>query len=232
MGNVKSTTPRHSSTMTRVMEPTHDRRTAILKAAAHLFIQSGFRASSLEDVAEQFGFKRQAIYYYFSSKEEVLYQILSFTMDVHEATMSRALASTSDPRDQLEALVRSWVLDITTREDDGEFSLLLDGEMHELTPEHREEIIRRQRDFHVLYRDLLAELKRRGQLRDLNPSVAALSMGAMVRAVAGWFRRDGPMSGEQIADEVTKVVAGLLLKNVDDSETGESPRRTEAPPAP
>jgi len=189
-----------------------DRKTEILYAAAHVFIEKGFRASSLEDVAEQFGFKRQAIYYYFASKEELLYEILSYSMDVHEATITEVLASTRDPEERLLELVRSEVRDITTREVDGEFSILLDREIHELTPEHREEIdLRRRQSLHI-HRDILDELKRDGRLEELQTSVAAISLMSLVTGVARWYRRDGPLGADQVAAEITRIAAGFLLK--------------------
>jgi AcrR family transcriptional regulator len=202
-----------SSTLTEAQVPPSDRRTEILYEAAHVFIEKGYRASSLEDVAEQFGFKRQAIYYYFSSKEELLYEILSYTMDVHEATMAEVLASTTEPEERLLGLVRAQVQDITTRETDGEFSILIDTEIHELTEGHRRKINRRRRKSLDIQRGLLVELGRRGRLRELDPSVAALSLQSMVTGVARWFRRDGPMTAEQVADELTRIAAGVLLKD-------------------
>jgi AcrR family transcriptional regulator len=211
MTDVKSLERQATAAVSGTPEPQTDRRTAILYAAAHVFIDKGYRASSLEDVAEQFGFKRQAIYHYFHSKEQLLYEILSFSMDVHEATVATVLASTADPEERLLRLVRSQVMDITTREADGEFSLLLDGELHELTPEHREEITRRRRESLDIHRELLSELMRRGRVRELNPSIAALSLQSMVTAVARWYRRDGPLSAEEVADEITRIALGILL---------------------
>jgi AcrR family transcriptional regulator len=213
MGNVKTARVRSSARNRAAGDGQNDRKTEILYAAAHLFIEKGFRASSLEDVAEQFGFKRQAIYYYFSSKEELLYEILSYTMDVYEETVARVRASTADPEEQLLQLVRAQVTDITTRERDGEFSILLDTEIHELTPDHRQEINRRRRESLHLHRDLLVALKRGGRLRDLDPTVAVLSLQSMVTGVARWYRRDGPLSAEEVAGELTRVAAGLLLRD-------------------
>jgi AcrR family transcriptional regulator len=212
MGKLESGNRRSSSVTDAVQRPS-DRRTEILYSAAHVFIEKGFRASSLEDVAEQFGFKRQAIYYYFSSKEELLYEILSYTMDVHEATMAQVLASTPEPEEQLLGLVRAQAKDITTRELDGEFSILIDTEIHELTPQHRRKINRRRRASLDIQRGLLVELRRRGRLRELDPSVATLSLQSMVTGVARWFRRDGPLTAEQVADELTRIAAGVLLKD-------------------
>src|SRR5260370_37911456 len=53
-----------------------DRREQILQAAQKLFADQGFRETNLGDVATQLGFRRQAGYHYFRSKEEMLYELI------------------------------------------------------------------------------------------------------------------------------------------------------------
>ena len=50
----------------------HDRRTEIVAAAVALFREKGYRRTSLAGIAEAVGTERASLYYYFSSKEEVL----------------------------------------------------------------------------------------------------------------------------------------------------------------
>jgi acetyl esterase len=53
-------------------EQYHDRRSEIVKAAVALFRERGYRRTSLADIAEAIGTERATLYYYFSSKEEIL----------------------------------------------------------------------------------------------------------------------------------------------------------------
>lgn len=50
----------------------HDRRTGIVRAAVALFRERGYRRTSLADIGEAVGAERASLYYYFSSKEEIL----------------------------------------------------------------------------------------------------------------------------------------------------------------
>jgi AcrR family transcriptional regulator len=54
-----------------------DRREQILQAAQKLFAEQGFRETNLNDVAVQLGFRRQAVYHYFTSKDEILYELIA-----------------------------------------------------------------------------------------------------------------------------------------------------------
>lgn len=188
-----------------------DRKTEILYEAAQLFVKKGYRAASLQEIAECFGFSTPALYHYFSSKEQLLYEILTYALDVNEQTRARVAESTTDAAQHLRELVRAELLDITTREVDGEFSILLVQEANELAPDHRHEVTRRRRAHFDHHRAILDELKSQGRLRDVDTTVATFCLLAMITTVATWFQRDGRLSGEQLAEEMTTLASGLLL---------------------
>jgi AcrR family transcriptional regulator len=58
------------------VEDSGGRREQILQAAQKLFAENGFRETNLNDVAIQLGFRRQAVYHYFRSKEDILYELI------------------------------------------------------------------------------------------------------------------------------------------------------------
>src|SRR4051794_41923376 len=51
------------------------RRDEILRVAARIFRDNGYRATNLQVVADHFGVKRPAIYYWFPSKADILVEI-------------------------------------------------------------------------------------------------------------------------------------------------------------
>ena len=54
------------------LEKRNLQRNTVLEAAAKVFSERGFAGASLGDVAKDLGISRPALYYYFSSKEEIL----------------------------------------------------------------------------------------------------------------------------------------------------------------
>lgn len=50
-------------------------RESILHVAAEIFRQRGYRATNLQVVADVFGVRRPALYYYFKSKSDILVEI-------------------------------------------------------------------------------------------------------------------------------------------------------------
>jgi AcrR family transcriptional regulator len=187
-----------------------DRRRQILSIAARLFVDKGYRATSLQDVADVLGVTRPAIYYYFTSKEELLYAILSFAQDVNEQTTAEVFGSTPDAELRLARLIHAEVLGVTGEIDSPVIPLMVD-EMSELSPEHFREVARRRRAHFDRHRGMIEELKTAGKLRDVDTTVATFGLLALISRVFGWFEPDGRLSGEQVALEVTKLALGALL---------------------
>jgi AcrR family transcriptional regulator len=57
-----------------------DTRERILTTAAHLFGEKGFAETSIRDVAEALGVTKAALYYHFSSKDEIYQEIVSLPL--------------------------------------------------------------------------------------------------------------------------------------------------------
>src|ERR1700726_758390 len=86
-----------------------DRREQILHAAQKLFADQGFRETNLGDVATQLGFRRQAVYHYFRSKDEILYELIDRAGQAMVAGAQPALEAGPPPADTLAEVVRNHV---------------------------------------------------------------------------------------------------------------------------
>ncbi|MFC4456226.1 TetR/AcrR family transcriptional regulator [Deinococcus sonorensis] len=95
--------------------PSADRRHQILEAAAALFVQRGFEAVSMADIAGALGVSRPTIYSYFASPEAVLDALLEERMQQLWARLAPLLQGSSDhgqrPAPQLFATVFRFLLE-------------------------------------------------------------------------------------------------------------------------
>lgn len=65
-----------------------DTRQRILEVAAHLFGEKGFAETSIRDVAEALGVTKAALYYHFTSKDEIFREIISLPIAQLQQVMS------------------------------------------------------------------------------------------------------------------------------------------------
>jgi AcrR family transcriptional regulator len=70
-----------------------DRRPALLDAAFATFVRFGYRKTSMDDVAREAGISRQALYAYFTDKEEMFREAMRHGLDGAMAAVDEALTS-------------------------------------------------------------------------------------------------------------------------------------------
>ncbi len=75
-------------------------RTALIEAAAELFGNNGFHATSLEEIAHAAGFTRGAIYKNFKSKEDIMIAVIDWMIErqlaAYADVLDEAVGSSSD----------------------------------------------------------------------------------------------------------------------------------------
>ena len=69
--------------------PSADPRADIIAAAARLFRKQGFAGASVREIASEAGLKKASLYYYFPSKEEIVYAMVEDVLAPALATQRR-----------------------------------------------------------------------------------------------------------------------------------------------
>mgnify|MGYP006291954455 CR=1 FL=1 len=93
-------------------------RTKIIATAQHLFAGKGFEGCSVSDIARQSGMSQGNIYWYFSSKEEILKTVLIEGFQVLGTALAEAAARPGTGFEKLEAFLDSF--DGLMRDEGGE----------------------------------------------------------------------------------------------------------------
>lgn len=189
--------------------PEVDRTVAIYRTAARIFHEKGYHATSINEIAEAVHLTKAGLYYYIKGKQDLLFAIMSFAMDRLEEQVVARAREEEDPEARLRSVIRNHARLIT--EDSSALTILV-NELEGLTPEHRGEIVARQRAYIEFIRDTLLALRKLGRLCDVDPTVAAFGVLGAVLWVSRWFRRDGRLSGEQVVSELETLILGGVLR--------------------
>jgi TetR/AcrR family transcriptional regulator, cholesterol catabolism regulator len=183
------------------------RRAEICRTAARIFRQRGFDATSVSDIARALKMTKAGLYHYFTSKEELLLEIMMFGLDQVRDEVIIPARAIRDPEQRLRQIVIRHAR-ITTRAE-GAVSQL--DELRALPPVAQKKVRELQRKYFDLVRDTLRELKAEGRLRDVDVTVAAFSTIGMILWMPRWFRQGGRLDNEQAAEEIANMtLAGVL----------------------
>ena len=179
-----------------------DKRALIYDRAAELFAEQGFSRTSIAELAAHCRASKSWIYHYFPSKEAILYEILRDHMALLLRTSEAEVAAQRAPAAQLRALLRSF-MGIYVRAKAKHVVLL--AELGSLPAAQQEEIRGLERRVVDLVAGVLARLNaplvaQRGALKPI-----AMMLFGMINWTYTWYRPEGPIKPEQLADMATDL---------------------------
>jgi AcrR family transcriptional regulator len=186
-----------------------DRADHIYRVAAEIMCQRGYEATSMNEIAEAVGLTKAGLYHYIRGKEDLLFQIMSFAMDMVDQDVIGPALQVADAEERLRTIVSRHAKRIL--EVGGAVTVLLE-EMPSLTPAHRRRIKARKRAYFDLVRETLNKLASAGRLRDVDPTVATFSLFGMILWVSRWYRRDGELTPAQATHYLVEIAVGAMLK--------------------
>ncbi|MGC9670788.1 TetR/AcrR family transcriptional regulator [Planosporangium sp. 12N6] len=185
-------------------------QTRLLAAAVSLFAEKGFDATSVQEVVERADVTKGAMYHYFRSKDDLLYEIYHGLISQQLTDLDRILAAGGEPGDVIRAIIVDLVETTAARLAE---AAVFSREMHRLSADRRAALRAQRRRYHEAFRDLVA----RGQADGVFAAVASadtvtLIVFGVVNQLPQWYQPDGPKSPRQLADEVADfVLAGLAV---------------------
>jgi hypothetical protein len=132
-------------------------------------------------------------------------------LEIQVITPARAVI---DAEQRLRAILRNHALLIIEGSRPEGYSPLtvLNDEMAGLIPTHRRKVQLRKRAYLNLLRDTLRQLKDEGKLKDVDVTVASFSLFGMLLWLSRWYKPDGRLTGDEVANEIEKIALGGLLR--------------------
>lgn len=184
------------------------RRTEILEAAAEVFVERGFDATTTRDIGERAGLLSGSLYHHFDTKEQMLHELVHDVYTPTAGYMAEARERAEDAAATLFHLVRVHVGHLLRSRHQ---AFLFLHESRSLTPEHRATIKEEEERYVGAIDDLVAEGQAEGSLRDdIDPVLARLVVLGAANWVYRWFRDDGDWSPDHVAETIAKVTVDGL----------------------
>ena len=188
--------------------PLQSRRADICRTAAQIFRERGYDATSVSDIARALGITKAGLYHYFESKEALLFEITAYGLDRVRDDVILPARAVRNPEERLRQLVIRHACIATHGR--GAVAQLVD-EVRQLPPAQRKLLEERMRSYFDLVRDTLRQLRTAGRLRDVDPTVATFGLIGTILWLPRWFRQNGRLSQEQVANQIADIaLAGLL----------------------
>jgi TetR/AcrR family transcriptional regulator len=185
------------------------KREALLRAAVSAFNRRGFTQTSLDEIAQNLGVTKAALYYYFPTKSALVAACFDRAIKVAHECVAAARREGRDGREKLVLMLRRYLKIMMGELDE----CLLLTEEHALTAGDRAKLIE-QRD--ALERELRAVVKegiRDGSIVPCDPKLAVFVLLGAVHWVSKWFSLKGPWTDAQVAAAISQMIDRMLSTN-------------------
>ncbi|MGJ7905915.1 TetR/AcrR family transcriptional regulator [Actinopolyspora sp. H202] len=180
----------------------------LLSAATRLFAEQGFETTSVQQIVNAAGVTKGAMYHYFGSKDDLLYEIYARVLRVQMVRMEQAADSSDSVERRLRAVAADVVVTTVAYLED---TVIFFRSMHLLHADKQAEVRAERRRYHERVRQLIEEGQRAGVFRaDRSPELVVDFFFGAVHHLGSWYRRDGPMSGEQVGDQFADLLLDAL----------------------
>ncbi|MFT0891250.1 TetR/AcrR family transcriptional regulator [Pseudochelatococcus sp. G4_1912] len=175
-----------------------DRYHDIIQAAAILFAERGYLATSMRDIAERVGLLGGSLYHHIRSKEELFVAVHDFALQHAAEQIADATQGIEEPWARLEAAcVRQ--LEIQLDPDIVEVPFLTD--FRNIPPEMLEKLIARRDVFERAYIELVEALPLPPQI---DRSIYRVLLLSLINSVSSWYR-PGRMTPTEIGHQIIGV---------------------------
>ncbi|RZN33996.1 TetR/AcrR family transcriptional regulator [Bradyrhizobium sp. Leo121] len=183
-----------------------EKREAVLRTAVQLFLEQGYHRATLNDVAERLNITKPALYNYFRSKHEILFECWSMGADLVDSVITEINAGGGSGLIKLRKLVHSYAELMAT--DFG--ASLVRFDLRDLAEKDAGIARAAKKRIDATFRKYISSGIADGSIKRCDPKLAAFAIAGALNWIGHWYRRDGTSSPTDIADEFTaRLTEGL-----------------------
>jgi AcrR family transcriptional regulator len=172
----------------------------LLAVAAEIFAEKGYHHASIRDLSRRAGVSLSGLYYYFSSKEELLFMIQERSLRKVVSELERKLEGVERPEEKLRVLVRNHV-EFFAR--NMAAMRVLSHEYDALEGEYRSKIRDQRLRYSNLCTEILRDVRRFSSGGDIVPlNVATFALFGMMNWIYAWYRPGSAVPVDRLADHL------------------------------
>lgn len=183
------------------------RKDEVIRVAARLFAAKGYYATTLDQIAEEIGVTKPALYYYITSKEDILRTIINRIMEPM-MEVSQVGRSTLPPREKMAKMIRILVQFSAGRRE----TTLIAFEQANILPKRSQDALRRrQKEVEEVVQKTLTEGVDQGIFAVDDVKITCFAVLAVANWTYRWYEPGG-LTPDEIANQFIKLLERGYMK--------------------
>jgi AcrR family transcriptional regulator len=174
----------------------------VLKTSAGIFAEKGYHSTSIRDISRATGMSLSGLYYYFASKEELLFLIQDYCFGTLVEECRRLIAGIEDPVQRLRLLIENHLNYFVNNMNEMK---VLSHEANSIGGDFFKKVNSKKRQYVDLVMHLLSVIARERGLEGLDIRVATFSLFGMMNWIYNWYnpRKDVDVAG--LSHNITRL---------------------------
>ncbi len=180
----------------------------VLKTSAAVFAEKGYHSTSMRDISRATKMSLSGLYYYFKSKEELLFLIQDYCFSTVIDDCRRLLEGVDDPVRRLKLLIENHLNYFVNNMNEMK---VLSHEANSISRDRFRQINTKKRQYVDLVMKLLDEIARENRVDGVDIRVATFSLFGMMNWIYNWYdpRKDVDVGG--LSKNITRLfLSGFL----------------------
>lgn len=190
------------------------RRDELLELAAAMMAERGLRATTVRDIADAAGILSGSLYHHFSSKEEMVDEVMRGFLDWLFARYQEIIDTEPNPLARLEGLFLASFEAIESRHAQ---VVIYQDEAKRLSAQPRFGYVEeRNREQRKMWLDVLNQGIEQGCFRpDLDVDLVYRFIRDTTWVSVRWYQPGGPLTAQQVGRQYLAIVLGGITKSAD-----------------
>src|SRR5580700_7909253 len=186
----------------------YDRRLAeILAHATEVFCKKGYEGASMRDLSRATGMSLAGLYYYFESKERLLFLIQKHTFTTIVEKLKGRLENVADPEQRIRIFILNHLEYFVSNQ---QGLKVLSHEDESLKNGLSTEIAGIKREYYRICLGLMEDLRAKRGL-DFNPRTAVMSLFGMINWIYTWYNPRVDGNAEALAGQMGDIVLNGIV---------------------
>ncbi|BBY81702.1 TetR family transcriptional regulator KstR2 [Mycolicibacterium pulveris] len=190
------------------------RRDELLELAATMFAERGLKATTVRDIADSAGILSGSLYHHFSSKEEMVDEVLRNFLDWLFARYQEIVDTEPNPLERLKGLFMASFEAIEHRHAQ---VVIYQDEAKRLSAQDRFAYVeQRNQEQRKMWLDLLNQGVEEGYFRpDIDVDLVYRFIRDTTWVSVRWYQPGGPLTAEEVGRQYLAIVLGGITREKD-----------------
>jgi AcrR family transcriptional regulator len=186
-----------------------EKREAVLRTAVQLFLEQGYHRATLNEVADRLNITKPALYNYFRSKEDILFECWTIGQERVEDAITEIEAANENGLTTLRMLIRAYAATMASAFG----ASLVRFNVADLSEPNQKITLGGKRRIDRAFRDAIRRGIADGSIAPCDVKLTAFAILGALNWIGHWYKLDGALSPEQIANDFAIRLTADIAKD-------------------